>query len=57
MVVGGVLLGGVVTDRPAVGRVVAQGEFQGSDHRDAIIVLVCRCRELTASKQSVVLLV
>ena len=38
-VVGGVLLGGVVADDPAVGWVVAQSEFQGSDY----------CRGLGAS--------
>ena len=56
-VVGGVLLGGVVADGPAVGRIVTEGELQGADHRDAIIVLVRSCLGLTASKQSVVLLV
>ena len=34
-VIGGVLLGGVVADGPAVGRVVAQGEFQGADRQSA----------------------
>ena len=34
-----------------------QGQFQRADHRDAIIVLIWNCLGLTASEQSVVLLV
>ena len=49
--------GSVVGNGAAVGWVVAQGEFQTADHQDAIIVLIRSCLGLTASEQSVVLLV
>ena len=52
-----VLLGRVVTNGAAVALVVTEGELQGADHRDALMVLVGSCLGLTASKQSVVLLV